>query len=427
MKKMIKTTALVLAVFLLSFQLSIAQTAKTKLTFMGWGAEGRYHELFDATFKAYPELSAKYEMNYVMESDTLAKLRLQLAAGGSEVPDMMEINYSDTAEFASQGVFADLSKAAQPYQSNTMPEVMKLAQFNGKLIGVPIQTKTLIWFYRKDLFDQAGIDPAKIRNTEDFIAAGRKLHAKFPKSYIWNLGSQTQGYIIAEIASGNGARFFDAKGNYVIDTDPGVRAMLLDLKKIKDSGVVVDMNDWTPDWNKAFSDGTLASTLCAKWLADFIPDYAGKDLSGKWAMALWPSIAGAQGGSESGGSLFAVLDKSRNKAAAADILTKMWMTKKAYDAIRQTKTFAAWSPILKDAAAAPEARAIPYFAPGAFDTEMAALKQFKLFTFSPKYNQELKILLPYVDKCLAGTMSADDALKGAQKDMVQTLENALSQ
>ena len=39
---------------------------KTKVTFMGWGAEGRYHELFEATFKAYPELAQKYEIEYSM-------------------------------------------------------------------------------------------------------------------------------------------------------------------------------------------------------------------------------------------------------------------------------------------------------------------------------------------------------------------------
>jgi ABC-type glycerol-3-phosphate transport system substrate-binding protein len=53
-------------------------SAQTKITFVGWGNESRYHELFDAAFKAFPELGEKYKMQYVMapqDTDAVAKLR----------------------------------------------------------------------------------------------------------------------------------------------------------------------------------------------------------------------------------------------------------------------------------------------------------------------------------------------------------------
>jgi len=418
-----------LAVVLAALACLPATAEKTKVTFMGWGAEGRYHELFDATFKAYPELAQKYEINYVMtpgSTEAFSKLRLQLAAGDG-LPDMMEMGYSSMSEFVGAGIFADLTKAIEPYKANILPEMLQLANFGGKLYGIPIQVNTRIWFYRKDLFNAAGIDPTKVKNTDDFIAAGKKLHAKFPKSYIWNLGPQTTGSLPDEIMSGNGARFSNEKGEYIVASDPGVRAMLQDLKKIYASGVCAPINEWSPEWSKAFSDGTIASSLGAKWLADFIPDYAGPGQAGKWAMTAWPSIGGAAGGSESGGALHVILDKAPNKAAAIEIETKMWLTKKSFDEMRKTKTFGTMAPILKDAAASPEVRSIPYFAPGAFDAYQAALKKLKLFGYSPKYGQELDILMPYVDKYLNGALSLDEALGKLEADLKGQLGNALQQ
>jgi ABC-type glycerol-3-phosphate transport system substrate-binding protein len=402
-------------------------SAQTRITFVGWGNESRYHELFDADFKAFPQLGEKYEMRYVMapqDTDAVAKLRLALVSG-VDIPDIMEFNYSRTIEFLQQGgIFADVTSYIEPYKDNVIPEVLKLVSYKDRYYGFPTQIKTKLWFYRKDLCDAAGVDPSHVKTTDDFIAAGKKLRAKFPNAYIWNLGPQTAGYLPIEILSGNGARFSDEKGNYIVASDPGVRRAFVDLKRIVDSGVVSRINDWSPDWQKGFADGTLASQLCAKWLTDFLPGYAGKDQSGKWAVAQWPAIGGADGGSEAGGGLFVVLDKSANKAAAADITSKLWLTRESFVLIRKTPTFGAWSPILKDLAADPKFSGNDYFGPSFAPQAAEALRKFKLFPYSPKFDQEIAILIGYLDQYLNGAKSLDEALSGAEKDMKNQLSNA---
>ena len=416
------------AVLMLLILGASSASAQTKITFVGWGNESRYHELFDAAFKAFPALGEKYRMQYVMapqDTDAVAKLRLALVSG-TDIPDIMEFNYSRTIEFLSEGgIFADVTKVIEPYKNNILPEVLKLVTYQGRYYGFPTQIKTKLWFYRKDLFDAAGIDASRVKTTDDFIAAGKRLHAKFPRTYIWNLGPQTAGYLPIEILSGNGARFNDEKGEYVVDTDPGVRKAFTDLKRIVDSGVISRINDWSPDWQKGFADGTLASQLCAKWLTDFLPGYAGKDQTGKWAVAQWPAIGGANGGSEAGGGLFVVLERSSNKAAASEIVSKLWLTREAFVQIRNTPTFGAWSPILKDLAADPQYTKSDFFGSSFASQAAEALRGFKLFPYSPKFDQELTILIGYLDQYLSGTKSLDDALSGAERDMKNQLSNAL--
>lgn len=81
------------------------------------------------------------------------------------------------------------------------------------------------------MFDEAGIDPDKIKTTDDFIEAGKKLQAKFPNSYIWNIGSTIDHYNLGMVLSGNGARLINENNEYIVSQDPGVRKAFEDFKK----------------------------------------------------------------------------------------------------------------------------------------------------------------------------------------------------
>ena len=54
--------------------------------------------------------------------------------------------------------------------------------------------------------------------------------------------------------SGNGARFTDDNGNYIISQDEGTKKVLEDYKKIVESGVSMDVSDFTTDWEAALAD-----------------------------------------------------------------------------------------------------------------------------------------------------------------------------
>ena len=140
-------------------------------------------------------------------------------------------------------------------------------RYEDATVAFPFELKPRVWFYRSDIFEEAGIDADEIKTTDDFIAAGRKLQEKFPGKYICNVGSSAPGYLFYMALSGNGARFTDEDGNYMISQDEGTRKVLEDYRKIVESGVSMDVSDFTTDWEAALADGSLVSSLSASWLA----------------------------------------------------------------------------------------------------------------------------------------------------------------
>jgi maltose-binding protein MalE len=93
--------------------------------------------------------------------------------------------------------------------------------------------------------------------------------------------------------------------------------------------------------------------------------------------------------------------------------------------IRKTPTFGAWSPILKDLASDPQFTKSDFFGPSFASQASEAMKGFKLFPYSPKFDQEMSILIGYLDQYLSGTKSLEEALSGAERDMKNQLSNAL--
>ena len=62
----------------------------------------------------------------------------------------------------------------------------------------------------------------------------------------------------------------------MISQDEGTRKVLEDYRKIVESGVSMDVSDFTTDWEAALADGSLVSSLSASWLAQdsLLPTYA---------------------------------------------------------------------------------------------------------------------------------------------------------
>ena len=292
-------------------------------------------------------------------------------------------------------------------------------QYNSKFIAYPYEVKSKLWYYRADIFAEAGIDPTKVKTLDDFIAAGKQLQAKFPGKYIENYGIPTQQYdLFMRLTAFDGA-LADAKGNYTITTDPGVRKAFESLKKLRDSGVVdKNITDFSQDYTNALAKGTVVSQLIGNWFKKNIPLWA-PDLKGKWAAVPWP--AEMQAGSEAGGGVFVIPEPSKNKEVTADVLAKMHfdplMAHPMFDKLNklQYTITASKDEYLNKAGA--------YFGPGLAATDYSAIATLRVYPYDPASSREIKIVMPYVDNYLTGKMTLDEALQGAQNDCVSQIGN----
>ncbi|MFI0941567.1 extracellular solute-binding protein [Streptomyces sp. NPDC021020] len=390
------------------------------MTLQVWGDAKYAQDQFKVYQQQYPDQAEGQSLKVLSagqnDTDSVNKFRLELSSHRG-IPDILQLNYAEVPEFAEAGLLADVQPYAAPYLKNVTTAAQKLMQYDGTYVAFPYEVKTKIWYYRKDLFQAAGIDVTKIRTQADFVAAGKALHEKFPKSYIWNLGPNPATYDWQMITAGNGARYSTKSPcAFTVGTDPGTAQAFKAVKDLRASGVVdTKTDDWSPQWQSGLADGTIASTLNASWLPSFLQQYAPK-LSGKWGVTTWPEIGGAVGGSESAGSVFVIPKASKHKEQAAAFLAHTLMEAKGAKAY--WKISGGYVPNVVSLQNDPDIANNPYFGTDLMNAVKAAEPDYKVFPYDPVANKEQTSLSNAMSKYL----SSDDAspasfLQGAQKEL----------
>ncbi len=375
-----------------------------------------------AAFDANPELAEKYEVEPVLiasATELVQKFRMMLAAGET-MPDIMMFQSEFLPEFAQEGILTDLSDVISAHRDEMTTGAYNLVTYNGKQWGFPYQVKPSVWVYRSDMFEEAGIDVTTVKTTDDFIAAGKRLQETFPDSYMLQFNSSQFPYVfLVDVLSGNGGTFFDEEGNYVLDKDPGVRAAWEDIKKIYDAGIVFDVADAT-EQQQAYANGTIASDLTGTWIKNNMESWA-PDLVGIWEETQWPSIGGGTPGGE-GGSMFVVPVNCKYSDAAIEILSTLSLTVEGnLNAYRERSIYPSLTKAIEDDLLKQPHR---YMGASLYEAEAEATNNFKSFNYSPKFNSEIDIIVPYMAQYLQGQMTLDEALSSANNDLVVQLENA---
>lgn len=102
------------------------------------------------------------------------KLRTALTVG--QGPDMARVDWSFVCELARKNAVADLetfgfSKIRDQY----LKAPLETGLIDGKYYGIPDQTTCVAMFYNKQMFRDAGLEPAVPATWEEFVEVGKKL------------------------------------------------------------------------------------------------------------------------------------------------------------------------------------------------------------------------------------------------------------
>jgi ABC-type glycerol-3-phosphate transport system substrate-binding protein len=400
---------------------------KKTLRVMIWGSTESANEYLEYFYEQFPDFAAKCTVEYSVggsgDNECAEKMRLAMAAGES-IADIHQLNYTQIAEFARAGALMELDDLLDPVRNDMLTGFRLLSEYNGKSYAVPASIKAKLWYYRKDIFDQAGVNPADVKNLDDFIAAGKKIQTIDPKYRIWTLATSQPMYQYMMALSGTDAKFADDNGNFQLMANPNFRKILEAYRKLKLSGVVADVPEWTPDWEKAFADEILVSYPNATWLSlsQFLPKYAGPSQQGKWHAAQWPSFIGETGGSEAGGDIYVIPKYSSEKELAKEYMRLRFLTADGY--FLQQKVGVPTVPVMHSWADDPRAKIPdPYIGGDYVGETVKSIETFKIFPWDPAAQLELDIIGPYFDAAINGTISIDDALKNAQADLENQIGN----
>lgn len=411
------------------------------LRLMTWGGADGSQKRDAGVRSVYPDLPAvEVIVGGQGDFDVANALRLALASG-EDLPDLVQFNRTQIAEFAAADELLDLGDTYATVKDDLYAGAVELVKYEDRFVSFPFELKSKLFYYRSDLFEQAGIDPAALTTTTDFVNAGKTLNAKFPKSHILNLGPEPAGYWLGEILSAYpDARIADTDGNFQLTSQPAFAEAFTFLKDLRDAGIALPIDDWSSDWQQSWAQEAIAGSLLATWLKFFLPTFA-PEQSGKWKTALWPQLsplADQRYGSEAGGSVFVVPKRAAHADEAVDYLTKMFLDKQGALAIYGTT---GTTPLLRSAkddfmAAVGDAKKpadmsdadwalqpVNYFGADFFDSELASYDYVKILPYDPAATAEIPILLDWLNKFLAGDTDLDGALQSAQDDMESQIGN----
>jgi ABC-type glycerol-3-phosphate transport system substrate-binding protein len=368
-------------------------------------------------------------------------LTLRLAAH-EPLPDIVMLNYLGVPELAAADVLADLSGIIDPVRQDLYDGARTVISYGGKTIAVPYTLKSKLFYYREDLFQQAGIDPAALRSITDFIDAGRRFHDKFPDRHMIGVGPTLDNGQTGEIMSAfPQGRYASRSGNFEVTSNPCFAQTLQFQKQLFDSGIGLPIASFSADWPPAIKNGRLGAFMTAQWMKTYLPEYAGAAQAGRWKAILWPTLdplPDQRYGSDQGGAVWIVPKGAPNRALAMEYLRSGLLDRDgSVDFFRAT----AQPPLLRSA----QGNTLDYlknkrkpahtsrtewlqqpenfFGLEYFPIEFDSYNYARTFEFDPNAAIENDMLNTAASEAYTGGRSIPDALKSAETAMKNQIGN----
>jgi len=132
---------------------------------------------------------------------------LQADFAGGDPPDVFELEYQTFVNYAANDVLLDLTEYLDP-ATPYYPRALEVFKYDGKQLALPETFSTVVLFYNKDLFDQAGIDyPTDDWTMEDARQAGLAITALGDN--IWGIKAPITFWEFYKRAAQNDCQFFN--------------------------------------------------------------------------------------------------------------------------------------------------------------------------------------------------------------------------
>jgi cellobiose transport system substrate-binding protein len=307
-------------------------TADTTLTVGLFGTFGfKEAGLWDAYKKVCPNITIKEDV-VEQSADYWTRLKTRLAAG-SGLDDVQAIEIGFVADVVQNHADQFVNWNDVP---NAAADKAEFYDWKWKLASTPDGSTTVglgtdigpeAICYRSDLLKQAGLpsDPATLAQKwgtwDDFISFGKQYEASPTKPSGSHFVDSAASVFSTAVYQGTEA-YDNADGQPDVENSDGVKNAWTYATQAAQDGITAGLQQFTPEWNKAFSSGAFAALACPTWMMGYIQSQAGDSYAGKWAIA--PVLPG--GATNWGGSWLGVPQKAAHKDAAIALVE--WLSAK---------------------------------------------------------------------------------------------------
>lgn len=240
------------------------------------------------------------------------------AAGGQGLPDVISIENQEAEIFWAQfpDCFANLRDLGYTDEvAGRFPDFKRAElEVGGAAFAMPWDAGPVAMFYRRDLYEQAGIDAASIETWDDFIAAGQQLQDALDDVRMTqaNLNGDTEFFRM--IANEQDCFYFSGDGQEITVNQPGCVAALETIKALNDAGVL-----GAADWGEkiqSMAAGTVATQMFGGWYEGTVRTNVPEDQSGNWGVYRMPTVEDGPRAANIGGSALGIPSASENQEAA---------------------------------------------------------------------------------------------------------------
>ena len=281
--------------------------------------------LYDQYQQACPNVTIQEDV-VEQSADYWTRLQTRLASG-SGLADIQAIEIGFVADVVANHADQFVNFADLPESPDLKAEFYdwKWAQASSEdgssTVGLGTDIGPQAICYRQDLLDEAGVesDPAKLAAAwstwDDFIAFGQTYEASATKPADSHFVDSAASIFSAAVYQGDYA-YTTPDGTPDPKNSPGVQAAWGYATQAAQDGITAGLQQFTDEWNKAFSSGAFAAIACPSWMMGYIQGQAGPDYAGKWNIA--PVLPG--GGANWGGSWLGVPADGPNVDAAVALV-----------------------------------------------------------------------------------------------------------
>ncbi|MEU8926405.1 sugar ABC transporter substrate-binding protein [Kitasatospora sp. NPDC048545] len=320
-------------------------TATGKVTVWSWDTAAKALQRLGRTFEqTHPGTTV--EVVDIGYDNAYDKITVGLGAG-SGLPDVLTVEGHRLPSYIGNfpNALVDLTDRARGLESQYPKDSWRaVTDARGRVFALPWDSGPCALFYRRDLFRQAGVDPAALATWDDYLSAGTALKSATGRKLLILDGKRDS--LFAQLLQQQGQAWF-VDGKVAVASPAAERALTL-LKQLVDR----DLVDFENGWDGLVSgthDGKAATTPTAAWWDGTLTTELA-DLSGRFGVVPLPAFTpGGPRTSNSGGSTLCVTAQSRNPETAWAFLSHLLADKANQASMMQHEgLFPAFLPALDD-------------------------------------------------------------------------------
>jgi ABC-type glycerol-3-phosphate transport system substrate-binding protein len=355
-------------------------------------------------------------------ADVYQKLPLALQAG-TGAPDISLVENSHLAQIVALGGLTDMTEWVTPYLDKMNAYKWADAKLDDKYYAMPWDSGPVVFYYRRDVFDAAGLssDPDSVSEAvatwDDYFNVCQTIMEKTGSSCFSNNKANNYGRLYEMMLWQQGLGYYNAEGQVTVDSPENIATLEM-LKKFWDANLTSDQLEWTDGWYAELAAETdakpIATLVEAAWMGAFLKGWIAPGTEGKWGVALMPAMADGQvRAANDGGSAFVIPEQSENKEAAWALTEFLFGQVDSQVAIFKASDFL---PSLEEAYSDPVfSEPDPFFADQPVrPIYVDVVKVIPIaYVYGPNYPEMSGFVATAIQKVATGQSSVEDALKEA--------------